>query len=175
MADCTICHEPLLCPGSSVTQCGHIFHTQCLELWLAVKPNCPLCKKSRTSANFERRLLAPKPPNPNDDCIVRRYVRSEESSSAVEMLRARLTRCSREHDELIKERWQAAKDAKRRRAEVERMQGECLKAKRQYNQVVQTENMQRAQREQLTQTDLEMVDALAGVSLQPKLVLTNLC
>ena len=24
--------------------CGHVFHTLCLEQWLAMKPECPMCR-----------------------------------------------------------------------------------------------------------------------------------
>ena len=36
--DCTICSEPLAVPGASLTRCGHVFHTACLEKWFDQKP-----------------------------------------------------------------------------------------------------------------------------------------
>ena len=27
-----------------ITKCGHVFHAQCLEEWLAVKKECPTCR-----------------------------------------------------------------------------------------------------------------------------------
>ena len=41
---CAICMEPLNWSFCS-TECGHLFHTQCIRRWKAVKPNCPLCRQ----------------------------------------------------------------------------------------------------------------------------------
>ena len=53
MDDCTICSEPLAVPGASLTKCGHVFHTSCLERWFDQKPLCPLCKTKVTRRDVE--------------------------------------------------------------------------------------------------------------------------
>jgi hypothetical protein len=44
--DCTICFAPLL-EGDRVGElgCAHVFHVECLKLWLQRKNICPLCQK----------------------------------------------------------------------------------------------------------------------------------
>ena len=44
-ADCALCMEPMG-PGAQVRglPCGHHFHRECIDRWLAVKRVCPSCK-----------------------------------------------------------------------------------------------------------------------------------
>jgi len=43
--ECTICITPVDNGDRvGVTTCGHIFHSDCLKLWIARKNQCPLCK-----------------------------------------------------------------------------------------------------------------------------------
>lgn len=46
---CSICLESFK-PGDSCRKlpdpCGHTFHESCIDLWLEMKTNCPLCKRS---------------------------------------------------------------------------------------------------------------------------------
>ncbi|KAL7023977.1 hypothetical protein ACKWTF_012859 [Chironomus riparius] len=51
--ECSICREELIQPGStlSTTPCGHVYHRQCLLLWIENNQNtgsCPICR-----ANFD--------------------------------------------------------------------------------------------------------------------------
>lgn len=82
--DCTICSEQLRVPGSSVTRCGHVFHTACLNQWLDVRRVCPLCKaptattrvlRGPTPIGSEeearmRALVASAPPNHGPEAII---------------------------------------------------------------------------------------------------------
>jgi len=43
-AICMICMSPLIL-GRHTTPCGHLFHTNCIDVWKAEKPKCPLCRQ----------------------------------------------------------------------------------------------------------------------------------
>lgn len=45
-ARCPICILKLSKEESvrEIGDCGHVFHSECLEAWLKVKPQCPVCK-----------------------------------------------------------------------------------------------------------------------------------
>jgi hypothetical protein len=34
-----------------ITQCKHVFHTQCLENWFKQKKECPFCRQEITNIN----------------------------------------------------------------------------------------------------------------------------
>ena len=40
---CAICVEPIFL-GRHTTPCGHLFHTNCIRRWKAIKPECPMCR-----------------------------------------------------------------------------------------------------------------------------------
>jgi hypothetical protein len=40
---CVICVAPLIL-GRHTTPCGHFFHTNCIDRWKAIKPECPMCR-----------------------------------------------------------------------------------------------------------------------------------
>ncbi|EJK73332.1 hypothetical protein THAOC_05051 [Thalassiosira oceanica] len=47
--DCIICHNEIDTndpQGYMLTPCDHIFHRQCLEQWMDVKMECPVCRNS---------------------------------------------------------------------------------------------------------------------------------
>lgn len=46
--ECIICFE-LFNTGVEITQldCGHIFHTDCINEWNHQSPSCPICRESR--------------------------------------------------------------------------------------------------------------------------------
>ena len=52
LEDCVICMNPLFDPGSGepgsimVAPCDHFFHKHCLERWMAVKMECPSCRRA---------------------------------------------------------------------------------------------------------------------------------
>ena len=41
----------------SILNCGHFFHSQCLNNWLAQQMNCPECRAIVTRANFVRNIF----------------------------------------------------------------------------------------------------------------------
>jgi hypothetical protein len=45
--DCSICFDPIDAESQVVsTPCGHVFHSNCMETWIAQgKQNCPQCRK----------------------------------------------------------------------------------------------------------------------------------
>lgn len=46
--DCPICYSPIdvhNCKGYMLAPCDHIFHRECLEQWMDVKMECPVCRK----------------------------------------------------------------------------------------------------------------------------------
>tara|TARA_B100000902_G_scaffold341742_1_gene345347 strand:+ start:119 stop:460 length:342 start_codon:yes stop_codon:yes gene_type:complete len=43
-AECPICLDTL--EDTSTTSCGHAFHPACLERWLQVNNQCPMCRTS---------------------------------------------------------------------------------------------------------------------------------
>ena len=57
---CSICLERLNFSYDviSATECGHIFHNNCLTQWISENPNCPECRKQINSRNIVRRLYA---------------------------------------------------------------------------------------------------------------------
>jgi len=42
-ATCSICLEDLD-RGMSIDQCGHVFHSECLDAWLSEHKSCPMCR-----------------------------------------------------------------------------------------------------------------------------------
>ncbi len=43
MAECTICLDALSDPTKTL-ECGHSFHTGCVDEWLKTSETCPLCR-----------------------------------------------------------------------------------------------------------------------------------
>ena len=46
--DCVICYNGInvsLRKGYMLAPCDHIFHRECLEQWMDVKMECPICRK----------------------------------------------------------------------------------------------------------------------------------
>ena len=41
----------------SITKCGHFFHANCLNSWLAQQMNCPECRTIVTRDNFVRNIF----------------------------------------------------------------------------------------------------------------------
>ena len=42
--ECTICFNELE-TDTRILTCGHIFHTSCINTWIKIKSNCPICRK----------------------------------------------------------------------------------------------------------------------------------
>lgn len=43
MSTCSICLEDN--PDFELPLCGHRFHSDCIQQWLLIKPECPMCRK----------------------------------------------------------------------------------------------------------------------------------
>jgi hypothetical protein len=129
-ADCSICAEALEVPGCSITRCGHVFHTECLETWFKQKQNCPLCKSS-CKAGATRVLRAPIPLEPSEEERIRVLSRGSEPPHTVH------ARVLSEGDELearihasYLEREQEGKALSNRKQVTHRLQTELLNLKR---------------------------------------------
>lgn len=49
--NCSICQDPTKNSGFDTMLCGHIFHHECISIWLQQKtqPKCPLCQETNTT------------------------------------------------------------------------------------------------------------------------------
>ena len=56
---CTVCKEVLTssCNISS-TNCGHVFHTNCMTRWIKAQGSCPQCRSVCTYKQFNRIYLS---------------------------------------------------------------------------------------------------------------------
>ena len=44
--ECTICFDRLSSqPNVTPLECGHVFHSKCIDQWLQTKSDCPICRK----------------------------------------------------------------------------------------------------------------------------------
>ena len=43
---CSICLEPISFTSQHYLHCGHVFHCNCINMWLKDKAFCPYCKQS---------------------------------------------------------------------------------------------------------------------------------
>lgn len=43
--ECSICLKDIFCNNMIKTECNHIFHKDCLNIWLNEKKNCPMCRR----------------------------------------------------------------------------------------------------------------------------------
>lgn len=142
MADCTICSEPLAVPGASLTRCGHVFHTQCIEKWFDQKPLCPLCKTRSTGRSFTRMLRAPVPLDPDELERMRALASAEPAGADAALARLRAAMRQHEHDRGV---CTEASDAERqvvahKRAALHQKEAELLKLKRELAAARRVEN-----------------------------------
>jgi hypothetical protein len=78
--DCSVCIDGLsvLHPSSAkvlVTPCGHLFHADCIKMWLNSSDVCPLCKRL-VSLEMMRTVT----PSPSTSCIYTRFRITHEHS-----------------------------------------------------------------------------------------------
>ncbi len=55
--DCPICYRGMTPADAKITQCGHIYHSACLQQWMKRRPFCPMCNTDL----FTVSRTAPKP------------------------------------------------------------------------------------------------------------------
>lgn len=132
-SDCIICSELLAVPGSSVTRCGHVFHTHCIERWFNQKPLCPLCKTAARPGST-RILRAPAALAPDEANRMRALSAQDPSGTAAAAAASRLRAASdrKSHDISV-----AAEACERERGQIgqkrhalHRLEAEVLKLRR---------------------------------------------
>ncbi len=128
--ECTICSDVLQVPGSSVTRCGHTFHTSCLQRWLGQKRTCPLCK-TECKAGSTRELRAPAPIAPVEEVRMRALASAGADAVTVSrQLHAQMRNLEGEVETL----WEAREEEQRlqaqKRTAVHRLETELLSLKR---------------------------------------------
>ena len=128
--ECTICSDVLQVPGSSVTRCGHTFHSECLKRWLGQKRTCPLCK-SDCKAGSTRELRAPAPIAAVEEARMRALASAGADPGAVNR---QLQSQMRKLEEEIETLWEAREEEQRMEAQkrnaVHRLETELLSLKR---------------------------------------------
>ena len=128
--ECTICSDILLVPGSSVTRCGHTFHSECLKRWLGQKRTCPLCK-SDCKAGSTRELRAPAPIAAVEEARMRALASAGADPGAVSR---QLQLQMRKLEEEIETLWEGREEEQRveaqKRNAVHRLETELLSLKR---------------------------------------------
>jgi hypothetical protein len=132
--DCIICSEQLRVPATSLTRCGHVFHTGCIERWFVQKPLCPLCKTRSTGEGFTRIL---RPPAALDALEVERMrtlaARDSSSTGAAAMakrLRADAERCAHEISVAAEARQAEADQLRHKRREIHQLESAVLKLRK---------------------------------------------
>lgn len=51
---CSICHEKLD-SDTTKTNCNHIYHKNCLDIWLKNNNSCPLCRNSLSTSKIKHK------------------------------------------------------------------------------------------------------------------------
>ena len=68
LVNCSVCLGDinlLIYKEVSIINCGHFFHSHCLNNWLAQQMNCPECRAIVTRDNFVRNIF----PKVNDETV----------------------------------------------------------------------------------------------------------
>lgn len=55
---CGICYDELL-TDVRVLECKHIFHTECINLWIERSNSCPFCRSQIFNTEYERLISDP--------------------------------------------------------------------------------------------------------------------
>ena len=131
--DCTICSEPLAVPGASLTKCGHVFHTACIERWFEQKLTCPLCKSKAHANGFTRLLRAPAPLG-DDELTRMQELSSAAGPGGADAAIGRLRRQLNQHEHDLSVSVEAVDNERQllqhRRAAVHKLEVEKLKLQR---------------------------------------------
>ena len=154
-SDCTICCDALPSGPCSVTRCGHVFHTECLNKWFdhQTRPTCPLCKTERGSGSFVRELCPPE--HALSDMSAKELDRlaravQEPSAAAEAAQRCAIARAVQDHQAVEVE--QAAVDGRRKqkRSHVDKLNSELLQLKRQLQSCQQKEHKQQKELQRIS-------------------------
>ena len=158
--DCTICCDTLSIPSGccSVTRCGHVFHTECLNKWFEhqTRPTCPLCKTERGSGTFVRELRPPEHAlsDLSDKDLERlAMLVGEPSASAEAAQRSAIARAVQEQQAVDVE--QAAVDGRRKqkRTRVDKLNSELMQLKRQLHSCQQKERQQQKELQRISRDE----------------------
>lgn len=132
MEDCTICSEPLAVPGASLTRCGHVFHSHCIQRWFEQKPLCPLCKARCTES--PRLLCAPAMLDAEEAARMSVWATGDPSGAAaadaVRQLRADADRCAHDATDSKRSCDLETEQLRHKRAALHRLESEVLKVRR---------------------------------------------
>lgn len=151
--DCTICCDALPSGRCSVTRCGHVFHTECLNKWFEQRPTCPLCKSERGSTTFVRELRPPEHALAElsvDELTRLARAVGEPSAAAEAAQRSAIARAVQDHQAVEMEQVAVDGRRKQKRTRVDRLNSELLQLKRQLHSCQQKERHQQKELERIS-------------------------
>ena len=132
--ECTVCTEPIRVPGASLTRCGHVFHTACIERWFSTKPECPLCKTRATKDGFTRVLRAPTALEPEEVARMRALAADDASEAAAAAVARKLGAAMQQQQQHISAtaslREVEIEQLRHKRAAVHKLQSDLLSLRR---------------------------------------------
>jgi len=56
MSDCAVCLDLLQARDATRLECGHAFHSACIDRWVSLKPSCPVCRAPSDTLTVRRAL-----------------------------------------------------------------------------------------------------------------------
>lgn len=56
--ECSICLKNIYCNNLIKTECNHIFHIDCLNIWINEKETCPMCRQSVNNSRINLSLAS---------------------------------------------------------------------------------------------------------------------
>ena len=112
LINCSVCLGDiyLLDKDVSILNCGHFFHSQCLNDWLAQQMNCPECRAIVTIDNFVKTIF----PKVNDETLSQwKSLYDKYKSLQNEMLRKKEECAALKNETVLLKMWNSTlKDSK---------------------------------------------------------------